>query len=153
MSNSQEKPLFMHAEPDVDRVEFEDEVRGEGRGCFNLFCFNWGRFNDVDESDALLHRRSDEQTETWWKSKLNKLKQVSEKIAGPKWKNFIRKMGGYCHKQRKCRRNKFQYDADSYALNFDDGADNGGDDLLRNFSSRYAAPFEDDRQQRARSGM
>ncbi|GMI97621.1 hypothetical protein HRI_003431400 [Hibiscus trionum] len=151
MPNSQEKPIFMQPEPDVDRVEYEDEVWGQGRGCFNLFCFKWRPFNDADESDALLHQRGEEHTVTWWKSKLNSLKQVSEKIAGPKWKNFIRKMSGYCHK-RKCRKNKFQYDADSYALNFDDGADGGGDDLLRNFSSRYAAPFEDDRQ-RARSGV
>ncbi|GMJ07251.1 hypothetical protein HRI_004394300 [Hibiscus trionum] len=150
MANSQEKSIFMQAELDVDQVEYEDEVRGNGCSCFNLFCFKWRRFNDIHESDTLLHRRGEEHTETWWKSKLNKLKQVSEKIAGPKWKNFVRKMSGYCHK-RKCQKNRFQYDPCSYALNFDNGADKG-DDLLRNFSSRFAASFEDDRQQ-ARPGM
>ncbi|KAE8657920.1 Homeobox protein knotted-1-like 3 [Hibiscus syriacus] len=150
MTNYQEKPIFMKAELDVDQVEYEDEVWGKGCSCFSLFCFKRRRFNDDDESDSLLHRRGEEQTETWWKPKLNKLKQVSEKVAGPKWKNFIRKMSGYCH-QRKCQKNRFQYDACSYALNFDNGADKG-DDLLRNFSSRFAAPFEDDRH-RTRPGL
>ncbi|KAE8735429.1 Homeobox protein knotted-1-like 3 [Hibiscus syriacus] len=147
MAISQEKPIFMQEEMDVDHG---DEFWGKGCSCFNLFCFKRRRFND--ESDTLLHRRSEEDAETWWKSKLDKLKQLSEKMAGRKWKNFVRKMGGYFH-QRKCQKNKFQYDACSYALNFDDGDDDKeGDDLLRNFSSRFAAPFEDDRQ-RVRSGM
>ena len=132
---------------DVD--DHEEEVWGKGCDWFSLFCLNWRR-NDIDETDTLLHQ-SGEHTETWWKSKLEKLKEASEKLAGPKWKNFIRKMSGYCNK-RKTRNNKFQYDPYSYALNFDNAADKEGDDLLQYFPSRFAAPFEDERQG-AGSGM
>ncbi|XVE98478.1 hypothetical protein REPUB_Repub03eG0109900 [Reevesia pubescens] len=162
MANSEEKPIFMYnnnspskhqdlpGELEVD-YEHEDEVWGEGCDCFSIFCLKWRR-NDIDETDTLLmrHRGAEHSSETWCKSKLNKLKEVSEKLAGPKWKNFIRKMSGYCNK-RKTQKNMFQYDSYSYALNFDTGADKG-DDLPQDFTSRFAAPFADDRQ-RAGSGM
>ncbi|XP_022729254.1 uncharacterized protein LOC111284680 [Durio zibethinus] len=159
MASSEEKPIFMHKNPpskhqdvkvelDVD-LEHEDEVLGKGCDWFSFFCLNWRR-NDIDETDSLLPQRG-EHTETWWKCKLKKLKEVSEKLAGPKWKNFIRKMSGYCNK-RKTQKNRFQYDPFSYALNFDNGADKEGDDLHQDFSSRFAAPFADERQ-RAGSGM
>ncbi|XWS70793.1 hypothetical protein CRYUN_Cryun03dG0079400 [Craigia yunnanensis] len=156
MTNSEEKPIFMYKNSpskyqdirgeDVDN--HEEEVWDKGCDWFSLFCLKW-RQNDIDETDTLLHQRG-EHTETWWKSKLKKLKEVSEKLAGPKWKNFIRKMSGYCSK-RKTQKNRFQYDPYSYALNFDDGADKEGDDLLQDFSSGFAAPFADERQ-RAGSG-
>ncbi|KAB2076656.1 hypothetical protein ERO13_A06G050000v2 [Gossypium hirsutum] len=146
MKNSQENPIFMQA-------EVEDEgVWGKGCGCFNLFCLKRRRsYNHINESNTLLHQRGEQHTEEWWKCKLNKLKQFSEKVAGPKWKNFIRKMGGYCDK-RKDQKNRFQYDPCSYALNFDEGDDKEADDLLRGFSSRFTAPFEHDRQ-RVPSGL
>ncbi|KAK8683024.1 hypothetical protein V6N13_039099 [Hibiscus sabdariffa] len=120
MASSQEKPIFMQ----VHRVEYEDKVRGNGCSCFSIFCFKWRPFNDVDESYTMLHRRGKGHTGTWWKSKLNKMKEVSEKIAGPKWKNFIREVSGSWHK-RECQNNRFQYDPCSYAyaLNFDIGDD------------------------------
>ncbi|XVF34489.1 hypothetical protein REPUB_Repub18cG0063000 [Reevesia pubescens] len=156
MTNSEEKPFFMHQNSplnhqdlqgdqlDVDDEHEEDEVRGKGCDWFSLFCLRFGR-HDIHESDTLLHKRGGEHSETWWKCKLKKLKEVSEKLAGPKWKNFIRKMSGYCHKQ-KTQKNRFQYDPYSYTLNFDNGADREGDDLLQDFSSRFAAPFADERQ-------
>ncbi|KAK8602069.1 hypothetical protein V6N13_058270 [Hibiscus sabdariffa] len=126
MASSQEKSIFMQAELDGHRVEYEDEVRGNECSCFSLFCFKWRPFNDFDESDKLLHRRGEWHTGTWWKSKLNKMKQVSERIAGPKWKNFIRKVSGSWQKS-KCQKNRFQYDPCSYALSFDNCADIGDD--------------------------
>ncbi|XP_022749577.1 uncharacterized protein LOC111299004 [Durio zibethinus] len=108
---------------DVD--DQEDEVWGKGCDWFGLFCLKW-RPNDIDETDqSLLHQRR-EHRETWCKSKLKKLKEVSEKLAGPKWKNFIRKTSGYCNK-RKTQKNRFQYDPYSYALNFDNGGKEGDD--------------------------
>ncbi|XWS17039.1 hypothetical protein CRYUN_Cryun33cG0033400 [Craigia yunnanensis] len=158
MTNSEEKPIFMHKNSpskyqymqgeDVDD-DHEDEVWGKGCDWFSLFCLKCRR-NDIDETDHSLLLQRGEHKETWWKSKLKKLKEVSEKLAGPKWKNFIRKMSGYCNSW-KTQKNRFQYDPYSYALNFDNGADKG-DDLLRDFSSRLAAPFADERQ-RAGSGM
>ncbi|XVF47964.1 hypothetical protein PTKIN_Ptkin03bG0152200 [Pterospermum kingtungense] len=133
---------------DVDD-DHEEEVWG-GRGCdwFSLFCLKWPR-NDIDETEDTLLQRRGEKAETLWKRKLKKLKEVSEKLAGPKWKNFIRKMSGYCNK-KKTQTKRFQYDPYSYALNFDNGdADKEGHGyLLHDFSSRLA----DDRQ-RAGSAM
>lgn len=63
-------------------------------------------------------------TNTWWARRLKKAKEFSEVVAGPKWKNFIRKLGGYFNDKKNNKRNRFRYDADSYALNFDEG---GGD--------------------------
>ncbi|XVF88231.1 hypothetical protein PTKIN_Ptkin19aG0033400 [Pterospermum kingtungense] len=142
MANSEDEPLFMHKNSppkhqdmqgeDVD--DHEDEVWGKGCDWFSLFCLKWRR-NGMDETDdSLLHHRG-EHKERWWKSKVKKLKEVSEKLAGPKWKNLIRKISGYCN-NRKTQKNRFQYDPYSYALNFDK---DGDDDLL--FSSRFAAPF------------
>lgn len=67
--------------------------------------------------------------------KLKKVKEVSEMVAGPKWKTFIRKMGGYL--KGKKQRNRFQYDPESYALNFD-GEDDGPP---LGFSARFAVPM------------
>ncbi|OMO52283.1 hypothetical protein CCACVL1_29290 [Corchorus capsularis] len=133
-----------------DEVD-EDEVWDNGCDWCSLFCLKRRR-----ETDSLLHHGGDNQTaaETWWKHKLKKVKQVSEKVAGPKWKNFIRKMSGYFNK-RKAQKNRFQYDPYSYALNFDNSDDNGygGDEYLvhQDFPHRFAPPFADDQKQRAGS--
>ena len=82
---------------DVDD-DHEDEFWDKGCDWFNLFCLKY-RQNDIDETDHSLLLQRGEHTETWWKSKLKKLKEVSEKLAGPKWKNFIRKMSGYCRSE------------------------------------------------------
>lgn len=75
---------------------------------------------------------------------MKELKEYSELVAGPKWKNLVRKIGKYFNPKRSsAKTTQFQYDSDSYALNFDNGDSVGEDDdgLLRNFSSRYAVPF------------
>lgn len=147
MGNSKDdhEPFFVHKNSQgKDHVDDQD---WGNKGCnwCNLFCFKWLRRNiDMDETNqySLLQKRQrgEQSTETWWKSKVKKLKQVSEKVAGPKWKNFIRKMSGYCNNYRKKaqKKNRFQYDPHSYALNFDNGnADKElGDEY---FSSRFAA--------------
>lgn len=69
--------------------------------------------------------------------KLKKLKEVSEMVAGPKWKNLVRRIGGYL--KGKKQRNKFQYDPESYALNFDEEDDD--DCPPTGFSARFAVPL------------
>lgn len=65
-----------------------------------------------------------------------KIKEWSELVAGPKWKTFIRQF-----KKKQSKQSKFQYDPESYSLNFDEGqALTDDDDLFfRDFSSRYAS--------------
>lgn len=159
MANSEQKPILMPKLQDIDVDHEEEEVWGS-KGCdwFSLFCLKWRRNGIDDETDdTLLHQRGGDQAaeETLWKRKLKKLKQFSEKIAGPKWKNFIRKMSGYCsgNKRKKSQKNRFQYDPYSYALNFDNGDDDadkrGDESLLQGFTSRFA----NDRQRGAGSGL
>jgi len=88
----------------------------------------------------------------WWFRglvALKKLREVSEIVAGPRWKTFIRRFnrsrsGGGSAAGR--HGGKFQYDPLSYALNFDEGPGQNGDfdadedyTLFRNFSSRYVS--------------
>lgn len=74
----------------------------------------------------------------WWKGlmQFKKIKEWSELVAGPKWKTFIRQF-----KKKQSKQSKFQYDPESYSLNFDEGqALTDDDDLFfRDFSSRYAS--------------
>lgn len=87
----------------------------------------------------------------WWSrgvAALMKLREWSEIAAGPRWKTFIRRLSR-SRSVNKHAAMKFQYDALSYSLNFDDGAGqkchNGFEDdevaeyRFRDFSSRYAA--------------
>ncbi|KAF2317108.1 hypothetical protein GH714_011822 [Hevea brasiliensis] len=79
--------------------------------------------------------------ESWVMRQLKKVKEVSEVVAGPKWKTFIRKVGGYIKNTKKQKNNydnQFHYDPESYALNFDAGVDREDDLLLPVFSSKLA---------------
>ncbi|KAK1389437.1 Stress induced protein [Heracleum sosnowskyi] len=89
----------------------EETVSTSRFSCFG-FCFN-------NRGWTLLHGQQRE--ESWLIKKAKKVKEFTEVVAGPKWKNFIRKLGKYTKKSRiaECR----QYDPHSYALNFDDGLD------------------------------
>ncbi|KAF8389172.1 hypothetical protein HHK36_025865 [Tetracentron sinense] len=62
-----------------------------------------------------------QQEENWWVKRGKKVKEMSEVLAGPKWKTFIRKFSGYSNNKK--RKVQFQYDPQSYALNFDGGVD------------------------------
>lgn len=75
--------------------------------------------------------------------KLNELKEVSEIVAGPKWKNFIRRFGKYWKNENKRGKTApFQYDLEGYALNFDRGEEDEEEErLMVVFSSRFAPPL------------
>nr|XP_010942183.1 uncharacterized protein LOC105060257 [Elaeis guineensis] len=77
----------------------------------------------------------------WWTTGLKalmKLREWSEKLAGPRWKTFIRRVGRHTRRPG----SRFGYDPLSYALNFDDGMDNETEDAVarRGFPALYAAP-------------
>ncbi|KAJ8427317.1 hypothetical protein Cgig2_030582 [Carnegiea gigantea] len=91
-------------------------------------------------------RQSAEIDDKWWARPLKSLQKVrewSEIIAGPKWKTFIRRFnrsGG----KGSSRGSKFSYDALSYSLNFDEGSGRNGHCMedygyYPDFSSRYAS--------------
>lgn len=125
------RPLVEAVERDED---FDDhqEPGGCEYGCFRLFRLR--RLQGHDEGKGLLEKKG----ESWLSCKLRKIKEVSEVIAGPKWKTFIRKMSCYGKKQQK---NRFQYDEHSYALNFNSGVQSEDEDMPPSFSARFTAPF------------
>ncbi|XP_075651904.1 uncharacterized protein LOC142622337 [Castanea sativa] len=143
-----EKPLKENEDGEAMYDDYdEDSASGSWCGCFRLLGFRPQRKRNDNESKYLLQQKG-ELRESWWKNKLNKVKQVTEVLAGPKWKTFVRKFSGFGINKNKKDRNKFQYDPESYALNFDGGFDSEEDDLLLGFSSRFAAPIHNHGEQR-----
>ncbi|WCJ30067.1 NHL domain-containing protein [Euphorbia peplus] len=114
---------------------YQDEEEAATTGCHNCL-FKWFK-NSHQEDNNLLN--SGGNRETWIGKNLNKVKEASEVFAGPKWKNLMRKIGAYLKKLKKEKNINNQYDAHSYALNFE--FDRKEDDLLLPaFSSRFAPP-------------
>lgn len=80
--------------------------------------------------------------ESWVVKSVKKAKEVSEVWAGPKWKNFIRRLSKCGIVNNKKKRLQFHYDPQSYALNFNDGIDKEADGAAYlEFSGRYADPL------------
>ncbi|RDX74086.1 hypothetical protein CR513_46207, partial [Mucuna pruriens] len=130
----------------VMEMEGEEEASisgsGYGYGC-GCGC-GWGWLKglglkkwwqgDDEEGKELLEQKGD--GESWVVRKLRKAKEVSEVIAGPKWKTFLRKISWYGKKRK-----RFQYDEQSYALNFNSGAQSEDEEaMIHSFSARFAAP-------------
>ena len=62
-------------------------------------------------------------------------------MRGTKWKTFVRKFNRFGINKNKKDSNKFQYDPESYALNFDGGFDCEEDDQVLGFLSRFSTPI------------
>ncbi|KAJ4831650.1 hypothetical protein Tsubulata_045563 [Turnera subulata] len=122
-----------HEEENLLQHNYEEEMLVDnGCNCFGIFSSKWRHAGKYQQGE---HR------ETWVVKKLKKVKEVSEVVAGPKWKTFIRKISAYFKSKRRFKNNQFQYDAQSYALNFDEGADEDEDYCFQPFSSRFSAPI------------
>ncbi|KAL5985517.1 hypothetical protein ACLOJK_027502 [Asimina triloba] len=121
--------------------DYEEETAAAG-GCFSaFFCCARSHYLRANERLSLLQEQL---KETRWKDSLQRLKESSELIAGPKWKTFIRRFN--CHScagagaNHRNRKPNFQYDPQSYALNFDGGADPDDEEDDRNgFSSQFGS--------------
>ncbi|GMP35490.1 hypothetical protein CsSME_00007900 [Camellia sinensis var. sinensis] len=141
MTKSSSSPTKEHEQEGSDTDNgYPETISGflaSGCGCFRLFCFERQRSND-GEARRLLEQEG-EHKETWLVNNLKRLKEASELLAGPKWKKFVRRLSKYFNKKK--RRTQFQYDPQSYDLNFDHGLDGEGDGLLLGFSSRFASHF------------
>ncbi|CAO2841079.1 unnamed protein product [Amaranthus hypochondriacus] len=144
MAASQENGFLMEAS--VTDLELQEQ----GCGCFSTTfrsCFG-SRKQDADRVNLLAERQ--EYRESWVVKQVKKLREVSELVAGPKWKNFIRKIGAYFNTNKK--RNDFQYDSFNYTLNFDDGVlDDDQHAANLGFSSRFAPPVLNNKKARSSS--
>lgn len=138
MAVNEGRPLVM----EMEREEY-DFNEACGCGCFRVFNLKWWKGHHEEEGKRLLEQKGEGRNgeETWMVEKLRKMKEVSEVVAGPKWKTFIRKISGYVKKHQK-NNNRFQYDEHSYALNFNSGAQSENEDYFPpSFSSRFSAPL------------
>ncbi|XP_058067498.1 uncharacterized protein LOC131216908 [Magnolia sinica] len=119
--------------------EYEEETFATS-GCFSRF-FCCGKRCNIGNNERISLLQGDYR-ETWWGNRFRQLKEFSELVSGPKWKTFIRRFN--CHSNHnnnnKNRKPNFQYDPQSYALNFDGGADQEEDEPCRGFSARFVSP-------------
>ncbi|KAL6226205.1 hypothetical protein ACLB2K_000168 [Fragaria x ananassa] len=130
---------------------YEEEAPACCHGCFGVFKFPWKQSSSENEGKLLLGGCNSSTKEvTWWRKELNKARESTVVYGGPKWKNLVRKIGAYCRGCRKQKvrlwkkqkpKNRFQYDMDSYNLNFHNGSDGrDGENPVADFAARFAAP-------------
>lgn len=151
----QEKPFTAPYSPITEREKEgaaadDDYGEADSDGCFRRFCsFGWNH-EGRSRNYLLFQERGGGAEEPWVVAKLKKAKELSEVVAGPKWKNLIRKIGKLCNP----RTQKVQYSPESYALNFS-GDDHGEADanLLHSFSSRFASLGAINDHQRRAAGL
>ncbi|KAE9467377.1 hypothetical protein C3L33_00726, partial [Rhododendron williamsianum] len=116
-----------------DHAELVDEDRADMVFQRDRCCSCLPRLGSLRSAPAEEGRR--------WVNALMKVREWTEVAAGPRWKTFIRRFN---RTSRSGGHGKFQYDPLSYALNFDEGENNGDLDeeehvIRGNFSMRYAA--------------
>ncbi|KAE8698449.1 hypothetical protein F3Y22_tig00110597pilonHSYRG00224 [Hibiscus syriacus] len=109
----QEKPETWPLRDDEYTQDSEDAYPSSGCGCIGGLC-GWRR----NSNGYMVQAQAEEvRSESWLKRKAKKLKEISEVLAGPRWKNFIRRFSPYGINKK--RRSQFHYDPQSYQLNFD----------------------------------
>ncbi|KAI3496033.1 hypothetical protein L1887_38383 [Cichorium endivia] len=126
-----------HISDDYYNYDDQETISGNNCGCFRLFSY-YNYTHHEGETTAFIHHKSGDIRDktSWLMNRFKRFREFSELIAGPKWKNFIRKFS----KKPKKGNSSFQYDPESYALNFNDGVGDDSEDgsLPRSFSTRFA---------------
>uniref|UniRef100_A0A7C8Z1B9 Uncharacterized protein n=1 Tax=Opuntia streptacantha TaxID=393608 RepID=A0A7C8Z1B9_OPUST len=153
ISNLQQ-PSQQIIDDDEDDVLLMEEFSNQTRCCGFLPCFGSrsnptravlvGSLSSPSVWEKLRH--TVEIDGEWWArplKSLQKIRDLSEIVASLKRKTFIRRFNRTSRKGSS-RGSKFNYDALSYSLNFDDGPGQNGhskedDGYYPNFSSRYAS--------------
>ncbi|XP_030546686.1 uncharacterized protein LOC115752579 [Rhodamnia argentea] len=149
-------PIQEHGREGEDGFDYYvDDVSPSG--C-SWFCLKWWRGGRGDRAHPYMRHCDGNGDESWVMSKFKKVREFTEVAAGPKWKNFIRKVGGYCHWRSDKKRNnnsRFGYDAESYALNFDGAGNREEEDvlLMKGFSARFASSFKKENEQEGQPGI
>lgn len=159
MARAEQKQAFTSTYSAIREHEREGNIRHDSEeevassSGWSCCCFGfggWKRSNHQESKHLLRENSGNEQyKESWLVDKLKEAKEFSEVVAGPKWKNFVRKMGKYFKPKKSSTQS--MYTPDSYALNFDDGAEEEEDDLFVNFSSRFSAPLSSNHQRMSAS--
>jgi hypothetical protein len=129
MATPREKLVSFSENYDLEELEYVEDydvekITSSSCGCFRGICLRWRTNNDGIRGRYLLRQRQrgEEKEENWLVNKMTrKMKQLSESevLGRPKWKEFRGCFG--MQGMNKKRRMQFQYDPQSYALNFDDG--------------------------------
>ncbi|XVF48313.1 hypothetical protein PTKIN_Ptkin03bG0180100 [Pterospermum kingtungense] len=97
--------------------------------------------NGAGHRYLLLHQpAAEEKRESWLKEKAKKLKEISELLAGPKWKNFVRRFSIYGINKKRRSMMQFHHDPQSYELHFDEGIHREFEAGFPDFFARFAAP-------------
>lgn len=123
MANPPEKFASIHevsSPPEENYDDFDEEEIPPSSSCGCLWGLYFGALcgrSNIGTRRYLLQQQGDQVKENWLVENAKKVRQFAEVLAGPKWKNFIRSFS----KMYKKRRVQFQYDPQSYALNFDYG--------------------------------
>ncbi|XP_077214592.1 uncharacterized protein LOC143849466 [Tasmannia lanceolata] len=142
-SQTAENPDFANQKA-IELGDEADLIFSKRGCCFWIPCFQSDRSNTVGSGSIWWGRiRKSENEERWWEKGWKKVRELSEIVAGPKWKTFIRRFNKNIRTGGK--QGKFQYDPLSYALNFDEGHGQNGNSEdefngFRGFSARYAVP-------------
>ncbi|WRX33987.1 hypothetical protein QQP08_026474 [Theobroma cacao] len=144
MATPQEKPAHVNEtwplrdDDDEGARDFEERISSSGCGCIQGLCW-WRRNGNGGGQEYLLHQK-EEVRDGWLKRKAMKLRETSEVLAGPRWKNFIRRFSIHGINKKRRPSMLFQYDPQSYELNFDEGIHREVDAGFPGFSARFAAP-------------
>lgn len=125
----------------------ESTISSSECGCIRDLICCWPRNSNEKHGYDLLHQQQAAEEiirESWVKEKAKKLKEISEVLARPRWKNFVRRFSiygnGINNKKRRSTLMQFQYDPQGYKLNFDDGIHREVEAGFHDFYTRFAAP-------------
>ncbi|KAK8568520.1 hypothetical protein V6N13_106429 [Hibiscus sabdariffa] len=104
-------------------------------GCGCIAGLRWWRRKSIGYINMTQAEGVRVRPESWLKRKARKLREISEILAGPRWKNFSPR---FITSGIDKKRMQFQYDPRSYQLNFDHRE--AGTAGFPDFSARFAAP-------------